>query len=98
LYYPYIHIRSEDWLKATLLYAPTVTRIVPNEYTPEDQGNITPYTMISGPYGKLLQPVSEADMDAAKRAQHKLTKRLEEHHDEIMKRYSKPNAPLQAEY
>ena len=30
LYYPYIHIRSEHWLKATLLWVPCVKRIVPS--------------------------------------------------------------------
>ena len=32
LYYPYIHIRSENWLKATLLCVPAVKRIVPENY------------------------------------------------------------------
>jgi hypothetical protein len=36
LYYPYIHIRSEHWLKATLLCAPAVKRIVPDGYEPGD--------------------------------------------------------------
>jgi hypothetical protein len=43
LYYPYIHIRSEDWLKATLLCVPVVKRLIPENYDPEDTGNIAPY-------------------------------------------------------
>jgi hypothetical protein len=57
LYYPYIHIRSERWLKATLLRMPTVKRIVPEQYTPEDKPAITAYTNTIGPYGQLLQSV-----------------------------------------
>ena len=40
LYYPYIHIRSEDWLKATLLCVPVVKRLIPENYDPEDTGDI----------------------------------------------------------
>ena len=40
LCYPYIHIRDEHWLKATLLCTPTVKRIVPLKYTPEDTAAI----------------------------------------------------------
>jgi hypothetical protein len=38
LYYPYIHVRTEDelWLKATLLLHPSVIRMVPRDYAPED--------------------------------------------------------------
>jgi hypothetical protein len=56
LYYPYIHIRSEHRLKATLLCAPAVKRIVPETYQPEDSFQIAKYTQIIGPYGALLQP------------------------------------------
>ena len=51
LYYPYIHIRSENWLKATLLCVPAVKRIVPSNYAPEDDAAIIPYVTISGPNG-----------------------------------------------
>jgi hypothetical protein len=46
LYYPYIHIRSEDWLKATLLCVPVVKRLIPENYDPEDIGDIAPYAKI----------------------------------------------------
>jgi Family of unknown function (DUF6236) len=36
LYYPYIHIREEAWLKAAALYWPGLARIVPHYYTPAD--------------------------------------------------------------
>jgi hypothetical protein len=72
LYYPYIHIRSEHWLKATLLYAPAVKRIVPEQYMPEDHPSILRYSKIFGTHGALLQAVP-ADSPAANDAQQHLT-------------------------
>jgi hypothetical protein len=36
LYFPYIHIRDENWLKAAALYWPHISRIVPSEYPKHD--------------------------------------------------------------
>ena len=36
LYYPYIHIRDVNWLKATLLMFSQVRRMVPATFTPSD--------------------------------------------------------------
>lgn len=36
LYYPYIHFRSDSWLKAAALYWPRISRIVPHEYPLHD--------------------------------------------------------------
>jgi hypothetical protein len=36
LYYPYIHIQDANWLKATLLCFPSVRRMVPGNYEPDD--------------------------------------------------------------
>jgi hypothetical protein len=71
LYYPYIHIRSEHWLKATLLCAPMVKRIVPDDYAPEDLPNIVKYTHVVGVNGPLLQGVP-AGSPAAYQAQARL--------------------------
>src|SRR5712692_8346145 len=81
LYYPYIHIRSEHWLKATLLFAPTVKRIVPEQYTPEDLPSIVRYANIVGTYGALLQNVP-AYSPAADDAQQRLQIKLREHESE----------------
>lgn len=35
LYYPYIHVRSEHWLKMALLYWESIRRIVPRNFLPE---------------------------------------------------------------
>ncbi|MEU6497420.1 DUF6236 family protein [Streptomyces sp. NPDC046984] len=38
LYYPYIHFRSEEWLKAAALYWPRMARVVPDGFVPADAG------------------------------------------------------------
>jgi hypothetical protein len=97
LYYPYIHIRSEHWLKATLLTAPTVKRIVPENYTPEDEPNIVRYTTIAGPHGKLLQAVPSFT-PAAHEAQLRLLQKLQEHAALIRTKYDHTHAPRGDEY
>src|SRR5580692_5094226 len=86
LYYPYIHIRSEHWLKATLLCAPTVKRIVPETYEPEDSFQIARYTRIVGPHGALLQPVPSL-CPSAENAQLRILAKLKNHVEEIERRY-----------
>ncbi|KOX06657.1 hypothetical protein ADK66_22280 [Micromonospora sp. NRRL B-16802] len=36
LYYPYIHIRDEQWLKTAALYWPSIYRLVPDGYFRSD--------------------------------------------------------------
>jgi hypothetical protein len=36
LYYPYVHIRDDDWLKGAALYWPSVRRLVPHGYAKHD--------------------------------------------------------------
>ena len=91
LYYPYIHIRSEHWLKATLLCAPAVKRIVPDTYAPEDTPEIRRYTTIEGPDGALLQAVPPYT-EAAMVAQEQLRTKLAEHRKTIIRAYNKARA------
>src|SRR5579871_1372062 len=97
LYYPYIHIRSEHWLKATLLCAPAVKRIVPDVYNPEDSAQITKYTKIAGPNGLLLQAVPSAS-DAADQAQLRMLGQIQGHLQEIRDKYGRSKSPAQDEY
>jgi hypothetical protein len=97
LYYPYIHIRSEHWLKATLLTAQTVKRIVPENYTPEDEPKIVRYTTIAGPHRKLLQAVPSFT-PAAHEAQFRLLQKLQEHAALIRTKYDHTDAPRGDEY
>ncbi|HEX5369422.1 MAG TPA: hypothetical protein VFY10_08420 [Dehalococcoidia bacterium] len=97
LYYPYIHIRSESWLKATLLCVPAVKRIVPDTYTPEDDAAIIPYITISGPNGPLLQAVPAAT-SGAMAAQDRLLTALRANESKVVARYSREKSPNQDEY
>lgn len=36
LYYPYVHIRDDDWLKKTLLVFPGVVRMIADDFVPDD--------------------------------------------------------------
>jgi hypothetical protein len=49
LYYPYIHIHDENWLKATPLSFRQVRRIVPYRFTVRDEVTIQPYMFRNGP-------------------------------------------------
>jgi hypothetical protein len=40
LYYPFIHVRDEAWLKLSALYWDDMTRIVPKSYTPRDTRDV----------------------------------------------------------
>lgn len=97
LYYPYIHIRSERWLKATLLCAPAVKRIVPETYDPEDSQEIAKYTRIEGTHGVLLQAVP-AYSTAADQAQMRMLRQIEEHLTDIQERYGRHKAPVPDQY
>jgi hypothetical protein len=97
LYYPYIHIRSEDWLKATLLCVPVVKRLIPENYDPEDTGDIAPYAKIAGPYGELLQRVP-AYSAAADQAQQELFSKIRDDLDTIKEAYGRAKAPPVDEY
>jgi hypothetical protein len=97
LYYPYVHIRSEHWLKATLLCVPAVKRMVPDTYTPEDSPNIIEYTKIEGLSGPLLQAVS-AFSPAADAAQQSLLAKLKEREGDVLARYHRSQMPGEDDY
>jgi hypothetical protein len=92
LYYPYIHIHDENWLKATLLSFRQVRRIVPYRFTVRDEVTIQPYASLEGPDGPLLddaniqaQPVHDA--------QRALKSKIEDNLAEIDKRYKQDRTP-----
>jgi hypothetical protein len=55
LYYPYIHIRNPNWLKANLLMFPYVTRMIPMEYLDDDDDVIREFTRYAGVKEPLLR-------------------------------------------
>jgi hypothetical protein len=36
LFYPYVHIRDEEWLKKTLIVFPSLVRMIADDFTPDD--------------------------------------------------------------
>jgi hypothetical protein len=36
LYFPFVHVRDDNWLKAVALYWPSVSRLVPDGYLKRD--------------------------------------------------------------
>jgi hypothetical protein len=97
LYYPYIHVRSEQWLKATLLYVPVVKRIVPSSYAPADTPAILKFTKIVGSQGELLQAVPSFSA-AAMEAQESLLEKLRHHRVKIERKFGRESAPPRDQY
>ena len=56
LNYPYIRVRSADWLKRTLLIFPHVVRMTPHDNAPADDPDIQPFVWKEGRRGALLRP------------------------------------------
>lgn len=88
LYYPYIHIRDANWLKATLLWFQQVRRIVPEQFTLKDSPEIREFRDVAGPAGPLLiearlfeEPVGQARTN--------LLRQIEGNLDTIINKYSK---------
>src|SRR5687767_12293588 len=54
LYYPYIHFRDEQWLRATLLYFPHIFRMVPPEYSLNDSEFVAQLARSKGRHGRPL--------------------------------------------
>jgi hypothetical protein len=69
LYYPYIHIRSVDWLKRALLVFPHVARIVPRYYVPQDRGELREFEGILGRWNKPLLREANLNSSGVRQAQ-----------------------------
>jgi hypothetical protein len=75
LNYPYIRVRSVDWLKRTLLIFPHVVRMTPCRDAPADDPEIATFTE----YGSRLRPLlraAELDSPHVHEAQHQLIEDL----------------------
>jgi hypothetical protein len=92
LYYPYIHIRDENWLKGTLLAFQQVRRILPNKFTVKDEAITRPYAELKGPAGPLLEPVFVIAPEI-ETTQTWLRTRINERLDEIIVRYAEDQVP-----
>jgi len=93
LYYPYIHIRSENWLKTALLAFQKVNRIVPNSYALTDDETISPYSQLHGPDGRPLLDQANIHSDRVLRAQESLFARFQEHEADLVEHYARDHTP-----
>lgn len=94
LYYPYIHIRDENWLKGAILGFQQVRRIVPNEFTIRDEAITSPYARLKSPAGTLLKPViinSPQIYESQTWLRTKITERL----NELIPKYAEENVSLE---
>jgi hypothetical protein len=53
LYFPYVHIRDDEWLKAAALYWPSVRRLVPHGYAKHDSA--TAQVFVDCPFSIYLR-------------------------------------------
>lgn len=89
LYYPYIHIRDENWLKGAILGFQQVRRILPaGSFTVKDGAITEAYSKLDGPAGPLLCPV-RADETSSEDTQRWLRTKIEERLSELKAKYSK---------
>src|ERR1700730_10393575 len=95
LYYPYIHIRDANWLKATLLSFPQVRRIVPQEFSLNDRPDIQAFRSVTGARGEPLLIEEPAYLYSAYQAQERLLKKLEASPPELLNRYTRVRAEME---
>jgi hypothetical protein len=89
LYYPYIHIQDENWLKATLLCFPGVRRMVPPGYLPYDSSTVQEFCELMGPRNTPLLSSVNLFSESAKKAENRLLEKLKENDTFIRSKYSK---------
>ncbi len=95
LYYPWIHIRNENWLKGTLLAFGRVRRIVPVRFTLKDGAITAPYARLTDAAGApLLQPADLASQQVVE-TQKWLRGKISAHLDELGALYSEETTPLE---
>jgi hypothetical protein len=75
LYYPYIHIKEVNWLKANLIIYPCVKRMLPLTYIPSD-GEVHKFTQPFDKKDPLLTPVN-INSPRSREAQASLASKLE---------------------
>src|ERR1700722_14628748 len=92
LYYPYIHIRDENWLKGTILAFQKVRRLVPNRFTVKDQAITRRYAALEGPRGYLLESLV-VEAPKIRLTQEWVRQKLSERMDELTRRYAEGKVP-----
>lgn len=93
LYYPYIHIRSENWLKFAILAFQSVKRIVPSRYELTDPERIQAYATLTDKNGTPLLDNARIYSERVKQAQTDLFETLKKHQRKLVTRYSEKHTP-----
>lgn len=88
LYYPYIHVRDVNWLKATLLSFPQVRRIVPPDFELNDLDEVKPFRVVKGARGEALLGDEPAYLYSAYQAQERLLGKLQNAAPEQLERFT----------
>lgn len=78
LYYPFIHVRDEKWLKATLLCFPFVDRMVPEGYEVNDGDVAAFFARKEGRWGRTMLGRRDLDDPATEHARSVLLQKLRE--------------------
>lgn len=94
LYYPYIHIHDENWLKGAILGFQQVRRMVPLEFTVKDAHITRPYAELVGPAGPLLEPLT-VDGSEIRNSQEWLRQRIFQHLAQVKAAYSHDQTPTE---
>ena len=87
LYYPYIHFRDVNWLKATLLSFPQVRRMVPPDFYLNDSPEVQKFRKLKGFRDEPLIREEETDQEVVRKAQERLMKKIQENEEEICQKY-----------
>lgn len=95
LYYPFIHVRSENWLKSALLAFQKVSRIVPSLYTLADEDVIAPYCELKGSDGTPLLDQAKSYTPAVADAQGVLFHHLKENEATLVQKYTEDRTPIE---
>lgn len=96
LYYPYIHIRDPNWLKATLLCFQQVRRMVPGGFSLKDSEEVKKFRTLKDASGEPLLSEESLERPSVHQAQGRLVTRLIQHKELVKERFSQ--AATEKEY
>lgn len=88
LYYPYIHVRDINWLKATLLCFPKLYRMVPSDFHLNDSPEVIKFRETEGLRGRLLDEF-DLNQEFLEKAQKLLMDRLAVEDESSLRRFSR---------
>ena len=92
LYYPYIHFRDVEWVKASLLWFGQLRRIVPADYALNDSPEIRQMREAVGPDGQPLIVEEPPAVGSVLDAERRLLNRLTQQPPDFLKRFQRKEA------